>query len=66
MGAQLPDVDTQAIAVGAQTFGGQWRRELTREVTHLIAVATSGVSLLLSDAFMSPLLGASSTSLMFM
>ncbi|GAA5866988.1 hypothetical protein JCM1840_005932 [Sporobolomyces johnsonii] len=38
----LPETDTLAICAGVEALGGQWRRELTREVTHLICVAESG------------------------
>lgn len=32
-----------SIEAGVQSFGGQWQRELTRQCTHLIVVAPSGV-----------------------
>ena len=30
------------ICSAVETFGGQWRRELTREVTHLVCVTEHG------------------------
>lgn len=41
----LPALDNLAIQAGVESLGGLWRRELTREVTHLIAIAPHGVSL---------------------
>ena len=39
----LPTLDNLAIQAGVESLGGLWRRELTREVTHLIAIAPHGV-----------------------
>lgn len=39
---QLPIHDDLTICSAVETFGGQWRRELTREVTHLICVSEHG------------------------
>lgn len=41
---QLPETDSSAIQAGVNSLGGQWRYELTREVTHLFVVSPSGVS----------------------
>lgn len=41
---QLPRADVAAIAAGVQALGGQWKAELTREVTHLFVLAPTGVS----------------------
>ncbi|GAA6018796.1 hypothetical protein JCM11491_003452 [Sporobolomyces phaffii] len=38
----LPIADDLTICAAVEAFGGQWRRELTREVTHLISVAAHG------------------------
>ncbi|GAA5936722.1 uncharacterized protein JCM15063_001967 [Sporobolomyces koalae] len=40
--SQLPIADDLAICAAVEAFGGQWRRELTREVTHLITVSEHG------------------------
>lgn len=42
---QLPDLDRTAIQAGVSSLGGAFRKELTREVTHLFVVAEQGVSL---------------------
>ena len=39
---QLPTSDTRDIHQAVLTLGGQTRRELTREVTHLICMSESG------------------------
>ncbi|SGY14476.1 BQ5605_C010g06196 [Microbotryum silenes-dioicae] len=39
----LPETDAQSIAAGVQSLGGQSRRELTREVTHLLLMSPEGV-----------------------
>lgn len=39
---QLPESDTRDIHAGVLALGGQVRRELTREVTHLICAAEHG------------------------
>jgi hypothetical protein len=41
---QLPITDDLTICSAVSAFGGQYRRELTREVTHLIAVSENGGS----------------------
>ncbi|GAA5876458.1 hypothetical protein JCM16303_003542 [Sporobolomyces ruberrimus] len=38
----LPISDDLTICSAVEAFGGQWRRELTREVTHLICVSEVG------------------------
>ncbi|GAA5969116.1 hypothetical protein JCM3765_002184 [Sporobolomyces pararoseus] len=38
----LPISDDLTICTATEAFGGQWRRELTREVTHLICVSPQG------------------------
>ncbi|GAA6060049.1 hypothetical protein JCM10212_001046 [Sporobolomyces blumeae] len=40
--SELPETDNIAMCAGVEALGGQWRRELTREVTHLICVAERG------------------------
>ncbi|KAI5479354.1 BRCT domain protein Brc1 [Pseudohyphozyma bogoriensis] len=40
--SELPESDALAIQSGVQALGGQWRKELTREVTHLFALAPHG------------------------
>ncbi|GAA6048438.1 hypothetical protein JCM3770_003757 [Rhodotorula araucariae] len=40
--SELPEADTLAIHSGVIALGGQTRRELTREVTHLICAAEHG------------------------
>lgn len=40
--ADLPDLDNLALQVGVESLGGAWRRELTKECTHLIALTDSG------------------------
>ncbi|GAA6032673.1 hypothetical protein JCM8097_004873 [Rhodosporidiobolus ruineniae] len=40
--SDFPEADNLAIAGAVEAFGGQFRRELTREVTHLICVAEHG------------------------
>ncbi|KAL8291971.1 hypothetical protein RQP46_001437 [Phenoliferia psychrophenolica] len=40
--SDLPEMDQAAIQAGVQSLGGQWRYELTREVTHLFVVAPDG------------------------
>ncbi|SCV69657.1 BQ2448_1051 [Microbotryum intermedium] len=39
----LPETDVHSIAAGVQSLGGQSRRELTREVTHLLLMSPEGV-----------------------
>ncbi|GAA5826527.1 hypothetical protein JCM11251_002412 [Rhodosporidiobolus azoricus] len=40
--SDFPDADNIAVNGAVEAFGGQFRRELTREVTHLICVAEYG------------------------
>ncbi|KAM0745911.1 hypothetical protein T439DRAFT_384532 [Meredithblackwellia eburnea MCA 4105] len=40
--SELPESDTRALEAGVKSLGGQWRQDLTREVTHLFVVAPSG------------------------
>ncbi|KAK4701222.1 hypothetical protein P7C70_g5012, partial [Phenoliferia sp. Uapishka_3] len=40
--SELPDTDAAAIQAGVTSLGGQWRYELTKEVTHLFVVAPDG------------------------
>ncbi|GAA5896329.1 hypothetical protein JCM6882_000985 [Rhodosporidiobolus microsporus] len=40
--SDFPEADNVAVAGAVEAFGGQFRRELTREVTHLICVAEHG------------------------
>ncbi|GAA5971064.1 hypothetical protein JCM11641_004129 [Rhodosporidiobolus odoratus] len=40
--SDFPEADNLAIAGAVEAFGGQFRRELTREVTHLICIAEQG------------------------
>ena len=46
---QIPKGDREAIAAGIQSLGGQWRNALTKEVTHLFALAPGGVCSSLPD-----------------
>lgn len=39
----MPSYDAACIECGVESLGGQYRRELTREVTHLIVLAPHGV-----------------------
>ncbi|GAA5854065.1 hypothetical protein JCM8547_008212 [Rhodosporidiobolus lusitaniae] len=41
--SEFPETDNLAIAGAVEAFGGQFRRELTREVTHLICISEHGV-----------------------
>ena len=40
--SELPPTDSHQIQLGVTTWGGQFRRELTREVTHLFVIAERG------------------------
>ncbi|GAA6003002.1 hypothetical protein JCM10207_001937 [Rhodosporidiobolus poonsookiae] len=40
--SDFPEADNLAVAGAVEAFGGQFRRELTREVTHLICVSEQG------------------------